>query len=386
MEPLLSIVVPTKNRTEYLKVLVETICSFQNDKIELVIHDNSDSNEEMRAFLEEGRYNNVVYSHSAQSLSVVDNSNKAIQLAHGKYVCFIGDDDVISSRLYDFVEYMDEFGIESAVFKTAQYYWPDTKFKAHKFPNLIIKNFKGKFKEINNQNELSALLKRGGVSLGNIPKLYHGVVLRERLEDIYRVCGTYFPGPSPDMANAIALSHFITKHVYCDIPLVIAGASPKSAAGLGTAHAHKGNLKDVAFLPKGVEDRWNERLPKIWTGPTIYAQSVYEALIALNDKEALNKFNYCYNYAYFSVFCSKDKYLLKDIKKKYAYSGIKFMKSWISIFCLRVRIFVSNKLLLWFGIGGETVNNVPNTLLAQNEVDKKISEKRMEKVLSQMKK
>lgn len=385
MDKLLSIVIPTKNRAEYLKVFIETIASFNNSMIELVVHDNSDSDTELSAYLDGKNFPNLIYAHSSENLSVVENSNRAIEMATGKYVCFMGDDDIVSKNLYDFVVQIDACGVESAIFKTAQYYWPGTTFKAHKFPNLIVKNFKGKIRKIDPPKALDEVLNHGGVSLGDMPRLYHGVVLRDRLNDVYKRCGTYFPGPSPDMANAVALCYVVTSHIYCDIPLVIAGASPKSAAGMGTAHMHKGNLKDVAFLPKGVETRWNLRIPKIWTGPTIYAQSLYEALVALNDNEKMGRFNYIRHYAYFSVFCSSDKYLLKDIQKQYGYSRIKFFFLRIGIFGMRVRRFCSNKLLLWFGIGGSKKDSIFDTNVAQQEVDKQIGNKRLNKALNKMK-
>ena len=108
---------------------------------------------------------------------------------------------------------------------------------------------------------------------------------RNVLDKVYEVTGTYFPGPSPDMANSVALAQFVKKHVYCDLPVISSGTSPKSTAGLGAKHKHKGNLKEIDFLPSDIEDRWEENVPMVWTGPTIYAQSALEALRKLNKSE-----------------------------------------------------------------------------------------------------
>ena len=139
MSKLLSIVVPTKNRANCLISFAKLVGEMNDPRVEMVIQDNSDDNSEILGFLESNKYENIVYNHTPGYLSVVENCDLAVKNSTGEYVCFMGDDDLISNRLPDFVEYMKAFGYESAVFKPSQYYWPNVKFKAHKFPNLIIK-------------------------------------------------------------------------------------------------------------------------------------------------------------------------------------------------------------------------------------------------------
>ena len=372
-DKLLSIVIPTKNREKYLKSFLESVSEFVNDNLEVVVQDNSTEPNEIEQFLKEKEFSFVVYNYDGTNMSVVDNSNLAIKNSRGKYVCFMGDDDLVSEKLYDFVVEMDKHGYQSAIFNKAQYYWPGVEFKSHKFPNLIIKKNKYKIKKINVEKEFSKLLKKGCTDLGLMPSLYHGVILRDKLNEIYEATGTFFPGPSPDMANTVALAHYITKHVYCGLPLTTAGASPKSAAGLGTKHNHVGKISEVSFLPKGTEERWNKLVPKVWTGPTIYAQSAYEALIALGNEKALKKFNYNYLYAFFKVFCSQYEEQLEDVKKENPrYCGLFFTISRIKIFMIRVRRYLKNKIMVKTGKGATLIDNVPNTIEARRIMDKHI--------------
>ena len=44
-----------------------------------------------------------------------------------------------------------------------------------------------------------------------LPKLYYGIVRRQCMLDLKRECGEYFPGPSPDIAGAIAISKYVNK-------------------------------------------------------------------------------------------------------------------------------------------------------------------------------
>ena len=369
---LLSIVIPTKNRYTYLLSFIELCATFSNRDFELVIQDNSDDNREILEYLSKGAYDFVAYHYDPSPLSMSENSELAVQHAQGRYICFMGDDDLLSEKLVDFVAYMEQKDIDSAIFQLAQYNWPGVVHKAHRFPNLVIYAFDGQMRRINVKREYRRLLTTGAVSLEHMPQLYHGVVRRTVLDQVYAACGTYFPGPSPDMAVSVALSQFVKKHVRFNVPLISSGASPKSSAGLGARHMHKGELKSVSFLPKDIEEKWDERIPRVWTGPTIYAQSTFEALKASGREKDIGRFNFTYFLAFFDTFCEDYRELSKAYRKENKVNGLLYDWYRICIFALRGFKFVSNKLLLAIQLGGMLVDSVPNTLLAQQRIDEEI--------------
>jgi hypothetical protein len=79
------------------------------------------------------------------------------------------------------------------------------------------------------------------------------------------------------MANAVALTGFVNSILYCPLPILISGHSPKSGGGKGSAGTHHGALENQTQLPKNTVDDWNAAIPKFWSGVTVYAQSVYTA-------------------------------------------------------------------------------------------------------------
>ena len=101
---LLSIIVPSKNRAMFLKSFVLNYCYCENDEMELIIHDNSDDDSEITNFLKECSSNTVRYFHTNDALSMTENSEMALKYSQGEYVCFMGDDDLFSSRLFAFVK------------------------------------------------------------------------------------------------------------------------------------------------------------------------------------------------------------------------------------------------------------------------------------------
>ena len=371
-DKLLSIVIPTKNRYVYLISFIKLCATFSNKGFELVIQDNSDDNQEIREFLSKGGYDFVRYYYDPSQLSMSENSELAVQHASGRYICFMGDDDLLSEKLVDFVAYMEQENIDSAIFQLAQYNWPGVIHKAHRFPNLVIYTFDGQMSRINVKREYRRLLRTGAVSLEHMPQLYHGVVRRTVLDQVYAACGTYFPGPSPDMAVSVALSQFVKKHVRFNAPLISSGASPKSSAGLGARHMHKGELKNVSFLPKDIEEKWDDRIPRVWTGPTIYAQSTFEALKAVGREKDIDRYNFTYFLAFFDTFCEDYRELSKMYRKINKINCLLYGWYRICIFGLRGCKFVSNKLLLKLQVGGMLMDGVPDTLVAQQRIDEEI--------------
>lgn len=366
---LLSIVVPTKNRIKYIKSFIDLYASFDKVCTELVIQDNSDTNNDLSLYIEKYSDRNIVYNYVQKSMPIIENSELAILNSRGRYVCFMGDDDLLSKHVVDVVHKMDEFNIDSILFKKAIYNWPGVVHKKHKFPSLIIPNFSGGIKLIEPQIEYEKLLQCGATRLEKTPQLYHGIIKRSVLDEIRKVTGKYFPGPSPDMAVAICLSCFASNHVYMDAPFISSGVSPKSAAGLGAKHEHKGDLKSMSFLPSDIDAKWDNRLPYVWTGPTIYAQSAIEAIKAMDKENDLEKFNYSFFYAYFDTFFHEYADISKQSRKNVKIRPFCYLFGRVSVFLKRAFVFIKNKLLLKFRCGGKLFENVLNCVDAQAIID-----------------
>ncbi len=98
MKPLLSIVIPSNNRTDLLDEALQSIMvdpSF-GSLCEICISDNSKGDATQK--LVESKYSelsNLVYCRSLDAPSLDENVNKVVTLARGEYVWFFGDDDLL---------------------------------------------------------------------------------------------------------------------------------------------------------------------------------------------------------------------------------------------------------------------------------------------------
>ncbi|UZX28344.1 glycosyltransferase family 2 protein [Riemerella anatipestifer] len=349
---ILSIVIPTKNRyATLIPVLNYIFSSLKGANYEVVVHDNSDDNQIILDYISKMNEKRLKYFFSTDILSQTENSNQAILKSEGKYVCFIGDDDAVMPYILDVVKWMDSLKIDVLKGNKLQYFWPNQRYNyLSKSANGVLKieAFNYQVREISSVEALNYTLKHGGVSMKKLPCVYHGVVSRKILNLIHQKTNTFFPGPSPDMANAISLTMVIDKYYYLDLPIVISGKSTHSIGGKGVLHKHISAISEVKHLPLGTNEKWTDRIPKYWTGPTIWAESVIKSLEALDKPELIKKMNYQYLYAHLYVFNYQHRRkIFKNFQFNFSFS---FYYYFIHIFVYRVRTFIKNRVGLVYRI------------------------------------
>lgn len=98
-ENLLSIVISSYKKLEYLKDSIDSVLSQTYQNIELIIADDCSENfdaKEYEQYIQDKKGENIkniiVYKNTV-NLGTVSNANKALSLANGSYIKFIGNDD-----------------------------------------------------------------------------------------------------------------------------------------------------------------------------------------------------------------------------------------------------------------------------------------------------
>ena len=297
---LLSVVIPTYNRYEYLKGCLEATVTIDSAELEIIVHDNTEDNSEILPFISSLEDSRIKYYHEKKHISVVENSDRGVSYATGDYVCMIGDDDTICESMLYAARYCRDNKIDACMALIPGYNWPDMTFRGEAEPNLFYTE-KGdnSVTEIDAKEILKRVVKTAeGLPL-EMPRVYHGLVSKECLERIKERCGTYFPGPSPDMANATAVSLEAQKTVFISDYLMVSGYGYKSARGEGNRKAHFGRISDKPWLPADTEEKWDIDIPKIFSGETIFAQSLINALKEMGQKSIAKEYNYGSLYAQF---------------------------------------------------------------------------------------
>lgn len=294
MTYLLSIVVPTKDRYPYLFQLIELIHGFNSNDIELVIQDNTADNKAVLKYLSNHDYEHLKYFHTKEPISVSDNSTRAILNSTGEYICFIGDDDGVTHFIVDAVKWMKANNITTLKSIGAIHKWPSyISTSYYKVAgSAIFNDFGMTYKIVNAKECLFKLLKTGICTLDYMPKTYNGITKRTSLDRIYKKCGTFYPGPSPDMANAVSLALEDDYYAFVDAPIIIGGHSC-NLGGNASRYKHQcGPLEEQPFIDKKYIDFWNPKIPKVWSPTTIWPASAITALQEYEAKEYLNIVDY----------------------------------------------------------------------------------------------
>lgn len=317
-DTLLSIIIPTRNRYSTLLPVIESILMhLRRSDFEVVIQDNSEDNAFIIEYLKGSYDARLKYFYSPEQLSMVKNSERAIENSKGNYLLFIGDDDNINPIIMDVVEEMEANNIDSLIYPIANYYYNDVKFdKAYGFnrPGALSfsNNAKGDFCVLNTKGELQRVIQSGGIFIMDLPRLYHGIVKMDLMLKVRETYGKFVPGPCPDMTTSAAIATLITSHWRFSLPLSIAGNSSLSEGGKGPTNSHIVKLEDKNWLDQSDILDWNPSIPRIFSRETIWAQSVYHVLSLKNPKIELN-----YRVLYDSMIFSSPGRALKYVNPLY---------------------------------------------------------------------
>lgn len=290
-QPILSIVIPTRNRAEYAKHCIKSILDIDFDKFELVVHDNSDT-KELFNYISDFLINDdrLIYRYDNSPMNTVHNFNKAMNYVNGEYICFIGDDDGIMPDIIEAVKWAKENNVDAIAYNNrVGYLWPNKERKGL----LNIYPYDSSIEKVNVRHELECFLNDGAVYYLNykLPKVYHGIVRKTCFDTVNQKLGYYFGGLSVDIFASLSLSLVIDELIFIDYPFTIAGSSAASEQTHRTADAKNKKLKDAPhFKNRGVY-YWSNEVPELYSGATIWAESGIQALREFESKDFLQKVN-----------------------------------------------------------------------------------------------
>ena len=293
INPLLSIVIPTKDRYKYLIPLLELLDSYKLKNTEIVIEDNSENNEQILSyFINRNLSIPIKYNYTKESLPICKNLDNAINHSNGKYICCIGDDDAVTPLIEDCIHIMQDNNIESIRQKfEITYKWPSfTDDSGVRLGGtLTYKKPLLKYHKVDLKSSVKSVIANGFQSLGTMPCVYQGIVRRDVLDKLYSINRTYFPGPSPDMANATALSIIVSDHYITELPIIISGGSEFQGGKTKNIKRPVQPLDKVPFISDEAKRLWDDRLPYFWCKYTVWPESGIKGLHYVKQDDLVNE-------------------------------------------------------------------------------------------------
>lgn len=294
-----SVVVPTRNRQSCVKVLIKSLMD-TTEKFQLIIADNSDD-DSLRHDLELYQGDpRLTYHYSSETLSVVENFNRALDMATGDYVAFIGDDDILSRHFFEVVILAEKNDVDAVIYgkpgRVLHYFWPGVQasYWGDVGGCLFYSDFSGEFFQYSHTQAMANAAARLGSGPQEMPRAYLGLISKKLIEKVKLNYGPVFGGCSPDVYSSHLLSACAEKVFICDYPFIIPGASPKSTSAMRAERTDVGGLTDNDHLGRFANMNWDEQVPKYYAPYTVWAQSHLDALRMTNYKVPSSSFLFLY--------------------------------------------------------------------------------------------
>jgi len=298
--PLLSIAIATRNRIPYAISAIQSILEITDQRLELVVQDNSESRELETYVNENINDNRFRYRYTPPPFSSIDNFNAVVELATGEYVCMIGDDDGVNPEIMEAASWAKSENLDSLAVRTkANYLWHGTGVPSGLFTkapgrSLSVSGFRGSIIDADMEKEMRKLVRNGGsyYSNFNLPKLYHGLVHHRCLQAVHEKTGAYLGGLSPDIFASLSIACVAQRVMVTDYPLTIPGACRgSSSVEEGSIKRHSKRLEDAPhFRDRGVY-HWCELVPRVYILETIWADSGVAALRAMGREDLVQQLN-----------------------------------------------------------------------------------------------
>jgi hypothetical protein len=373
--PILSIVIPTKDRHDCAVRCIRSLLATLSARCEIVVQDNSLTNRLGSELSIQNNRPTVKYAWNPEKLSITENCDLAVGASSGLYVMLIGDDDTVGPAMESAAVWAKENGADALVpANIAHYYWPGLHgaYSGYREEGLlVIKPFAGRIRKMSVQVGLRELMRNGGLGIVDtlsMPKLYYGLVRRECLENVRRRCSTYFPGLSPDLAAAVALSSFVETIYAVDYPIVLPGSSRNSGAGASARKQHVGQLADQKHLSRTLLKEWPAIVPAVYSVQTLWAATFIQTMTSVGRANELARFNIHKVYGYLSLFNpTLRRSTFNHMKALRAGQPLRLLADILLVTmylitgsCVRAKVAIAQRLRLKSSIGSVRVSGIEN--------------------------
>lgn len=285
--PLLSIVIPTHNRSSCAISAIRSILSI-SDEVQVVVSDSSDVDLISCEFRGVDDPAKLKIIRHISPINIVDNFNLALNAADGEYLVFIGDDDFVNKEIIDIARWAKKEHVDAIKFSfPAMYYWPDFLHASRGgiyAGTLQVTTYTGQIAPHDSHKALAYALKNFGGGVFEMPRAYAGMLSSSLAKDIVAKYGALFGGVSPDIYSSALISFEAKKPMFVDYPIIVPGAAGKSGTGQSASGGHRGTLQGNAYMAAFKNLIWDDRIPAFYSVPTVWAFSLLKAIEQVQAK------------------------------------------------------------------------------------------------------
>jgi hypothetical protein len=254
--PLLSLIIPTRERSQTLGYTIDTTLAQASRDYEVVVSDNAslDDTEALVRAIDDDR---IRYFRTERRLSMCDNYEFALTNARGRYVIFIGDDDAaLPGRIDDLlIRLRRQSPPLIHMWPLHIYDWPSEKREprlAHLAPNRTEST-------LDLRRKARAIMNLGGWRYYGLPSPYHCAIPTLILDGIRARTGRVFHSTQPDVFTAMAIPAFADHAIDLGVPVTFHG---RSSGSNGADFGKRGGGRNIdRFISEYGDYHFHDTLP-----------------------------------------------------------------------------------------------------------------------------
>jgi glycosyltransferase involved in cell wall biosynthesis len=266
-DPLISIVIPTRQRPDTLEVCLRAMRHHRSPLIEVLVQDNCSSPETRDVVAEAQQVDGRVrYARAPYPTSQRHNFELGLAAARGAYMSIIGDDDSYCPGSLDWLAAkLQDKPVDAVRWRLLHYVWPslstDDEGFANLYPSLC---FGGSTYQPAAPIAERALAARTAGSWENI-LVYHGMISRGVYDRMRAMSGgVFFPYPMPEVYAHNVIALFCDHILQVDDIVSIYGTSGHSAGSSWsrvTAREHHDAMEGRRWMRETVADEVAQNVP-----------------------------------------------------------------------------------------------------------------------------
>lgn len=226
---LISIVIPTRNRVEYLEYCLNSCLFIDDNDVEIVVSDNN-SIDGTGEYVKKINDKRIRYFNTGSDLSMRANFEYALDKASGDYIIFIGDDDAVNKKgIVLLREILSLYSPDVVNWRHITYGWPESEVGGESgILKFRLRDFTGVVVEKDPRSLLAQFFEGAVTNYREGANIYHGCVSRRLINKIKALTGEYFMAHSPDVYSSIANLVYAERFIWIRFPVTVGGESKKS--------------------------------------------------------------------------------------------------------------------------------------------------------------
>ncbi len=247
--PVISVVIPTRNRPDTLRACLKSLTHHKSPHIEIVVQDNCSGPETHEIVVAAQQQDaRITYWRAPYPTSQRHNFELGLEAATGDNFTIIGDDDGFCLGSLDWLaKHLKEEPVDAVRWRLIHYVWPSLSLDGEGFIRVYPSQFYGGWRYADPQaiNEKTINASNAG-SWENI-LVYHGMISRKLYDRIRtKTEGIFFHYPLPDIYAHNLLSFHCDRYLDIGNPVSIYGTSGHSAGSSWARAAHETTAETTA--------------------------------------------------------------------------------------------------------------------------------------------